>query len=103
MDNKIPGILNMGSWAFFQEKGVAYSRFLSCCCCYCKTGIKENMINKCLNVSTVGRLTPIDMIPKAQATVHTNSRPNNNSRPIGIPPANKRRRINEPPPLLTNK
>ena len=55
----------MGSWGFFQEKYVAYSRFLSCYCVWCRTGIKNNMINKCVNASTVGklklhRMKPID-------------------------------------------
>ena len=61
------GILSMGSWAFFQEKYVAYSRFLSCGCVWCQTGVKYNMLNKCLNVSTVGKLTAHKMKPKVPA------------------------------------
>ena len=93
MTNKIPGILNMGSWCFFQEKYVAYSRFLSCSCRYCMTGVKDDMIKKCVNVSTVGRLTRRDMKPKAREPVQTNSTSNHN-RSAGVQPPNKRRKIN---------
>ena len=80
----------MGSWCFFKEKYVGYSRFLSCNCRWCKTGIKDNMINKCLNVSTVGRLTRWVFKPKVNKSVNAN----NNNRPCNEPPLNKRRKTN---------
>ena len=67
----------MGSWAFFQEKYVAYSRFLSCCCVWCRTGKKNNMVDKCVNISTVGKLKAHKM----------------NALDVDSPSPNKRRRL----------
>ena len=73
----------MGSWAFYQEKYIAYSRFLSCGCIWCQTGVKDNMINKCLNRSTVGQLKAYSMKPKGSAV-----------EPIVTQPPAKRMRLN---------
>ena len=85
----------MGSWWFFKEKYVAYSRFLSCSCRWCKTGIKDNIINKCINSSTVGRLMRWELKPKVNKSVHTNNNHNPiHNRPCNQPPLNKRRKTN---------
>ena len=83
-NSKIKGLLSMGSWAFFQERFVAYSRFLSCGCVWCRTGVKDNMLNKCLNISTVGRLKANKMKPKVTAV----------DKPIATPSPTKQRRLN---------
>lgn len=74
----------MGSWAFYQEQNIAYSRFLSCCCVECQTGIKYNMLNKCINTSTVGILKAHKMKPIVSPS----------NKPIDISYPNKRRRLN---------
>ena len=74
----------MGSWAFYQEPNIAYSRFLSCGCVECQTGIKYNMLNKCLNSSTVGVLKAHKMKPIVSVF----------DRPTGTPSPNKRMRLN---------
>ena len=86
----VRGILSMGSWAFFQEPHVGYSRFLSCSCCYCVSGDKAN-IDKCLNKSTVGVWTRQEIISKIPIDSSSN-RPNNI---YNVPPPKKRQKRNE--------
>ena len=77
----------MGSWAFYQEPHVGYSRFLSFGCVYCTSGDKTDMY-KCVNRSTVGVSKRQEIKPK----IPMNPSADRQNNIYNVPPPKKRQK-----------
>ena len=82
----VKGILSIWVGGVSFRRNIGYSSFLSCCYVWCRTCIKENLLNKCVNASAFGRLKRHFIKPKVL-----------NDNPLEYPfisPPNKRRKLN---------